>query len=1697
MIPNQILSQSLLREVNKPDNEGPFSKPTIPQPSFQERDILARLKNEDKLFDSMKFKNAPTNIQKMNELMDLKRKKDIKPTAEDEEYQKLLKQLEYATAKNAQYKQDMNMIDAALEQLDPKNKILIGTDIDKKFAYESLRSKRMQIREKEQIFLDQLQQFHDYYSLNERNRIEKGIVNEDFLQSKKDKIRDLKLMHEQLDYDKTNFLDQFDKIRSGYSLKAQPYFTAVGASTLGLGGNPSYLAIDYDLGRVRDKLQDDSRRIERMKQDNMYYYTRNHLPVNPEEAFGSNKVNFNKEVKYLMDTNKYAPSTEEKYQKLKLIRENLEKLGAEKGLNLSKVKLQFIEETPESISEYQQTLRDIENLRMDYVQSGGTDPEFLLNLQNLEQFYKQTRFNPINRDILRQQQGLPVSNVDPPGFYYNSTVNGANQLINSSQLYNQPAAMQNSSFIQGRPFVGVQPQVAMNQSLGDIQDFNKDEQSITNHPIYEYLPESFKKQVVEMEQKNKNMKYDLSSVHIPPVFDIPSSLVDPSALKKSSVGGETDYGTEEQMLNYVRGQEAELLLNMSRLNPNQVEYSAKHSQFLQVQQIKSSLERSILDKKVKSSLKGVNQSMNQSVLGNVSIVNGGTSEPSMNLAHLSRASTMYSPNEGFMLRFDWIGSLPINYAKIKVNFGIFRKGDNFFPYRDSNLFQTEQETYRSNKCIMLQKEVIRDVQPFPDTVLYIEFWGFQSAGEGILTKPEVIGWSMHEIFDYNGNIIPGKFRLPFYSKVFQPNQIFGEGLPYMSNSALFIRVCLPMDPYFDVDSTILLQNEYRVQDLHQRKKKILKLDENSQYIPDISNRYLYGGYPMNESNIQQAAPYKNVSYPDGNQSSLQNQDQSTMAPNISKPSIVVKDENQKVSDFSQFGPQNLANTSQQNILIPNQPTTNNSSQMPKSSFQIKSPQGSSAPIKRNLSIAPSNFSDSNKYPSNTSIEVPGTTKLDPAKSLRIKLLKLQNVKTEISSIQIRSVIFQRNEILLTKNKNPSADNVKLDKLQVNKSQELQMNVQMDQDIDWKDLLQKYSKRDLEKILFYCAIFKSVIGKEDELLGWLVWPIFKIENDYKMVNAGIFTTNIFKKPAQKPPFEEKKEKAEILMQFEIEAVGAQGGDTKNFQSLASSKQINLGEEDSDQLSQFNAQSTKVIELPKYDNQKKLVIDLHSLSKYLLTKNDLQYKIEVVKDSQPIVDENGHKCIEQQDIRILDKGREKWKFGSEQKFEIGQINLINNFSDNSHSIGFIIISVLTKAKGDLIGLVKVPLFQNNSAVLNEGRNKTELIKIEKNGTEKPQKYILDYTINYLNIDEVNQKVYDPNKGIRVKLHEITNYREKYYLTYEFYVMIGKEKLKNNFGQPCEVLGQDFIASDEKLKNVVIDENLYVPLDLEKVQNFNRQDLDEIYILFEILIDKSNKGTIDSEELFAWYAHPLFIDSKPNLGRFNVQLYKLPKELDVQPINPLKMKKMLVKLDYEIIESIGEIDNQPVPQSSNNPERKLNRNMATSQLNNPSKISNNPDSNKFNIFIGSINKIKFKQKVQSKLQIIFKDDIFKNDNGLPTSFTGELTQPVGDNIQFDEEFDIDLDLQVLKAKYPKQLDQFYFFVNFIDEKAKSVLWFSANIFKDGDLRVGNFKESLFEPPVVAKLSQGIKNAKKSTSQIEYRIAKGFGDDSGYEQI
>ena len=97
-------------------------------------------------------------------------------------------------------------------------------------------------------------------------------------------------------------------------------------------------------------------------------------------------------------------------------------------------------------------------------------------------------------------------------------------------------------------------------------------------------------------------------------------------------------------------------------------------------------------------------------------------------------------------------------------------------------------------------------------------------------------------------------------------------------------------------------------------------------------------------------------------------------------------------------------------------------------------------------------------------------------------------------------------------------------------------------------------------------------------------------------------------------------------------------------------------------------------------------------------------------------------------------------------------------------------MIKDKTDIVGQAKVPLFLPGSSRLNEGRNKIGLIKIEKNGTEKQLLFILDYQLSYINHNQMAQKQYDPNKGLRILINELSNYREKWDVTYTVSVMKG---------------------------------------------------------------------------------------------------------------------------------------------------------------------------------------------------------------------------------------------------------------------------------------------------------------------------------------
>jgi hypothetical protein len=61
--------------------------------------------------------------------------------------------------------------------------------------------------------------------------------------------------------------------------------------------------------------------------------------------------------------------------------------------------------------------------------------------------------------------------------------------------------------------------------------------------------------------------------------------------------------------------------------------------------------------------------------------------------------------------------------------------------------------------MILERELFRDVEAFPDSYMFLEAWVYKDEN----TSPEVWGWSILNLFDEDSKLLIGRYRLPFYS----------------------------------------------------------------------------------------------------------------------------------------------------------------------------------------------------------------------------------------------------------------------------------------------------------------------------------------------------------------------------------------------------------------------------------------------------------------------------------------------------------------------------------------------------------------------------------------------------------------------------------------------------------------------------------------------------------------------------------------------------------------------------------------------------------------------------------------------------------------------------------------------------------------------------------------------------------------------
>ncbi|CAD8102186.1 unnamed protein product [Paramecium sonneborni] len=289
--------------------------------------------------------------------------------------------------------------------------------------------------------------------------------------------------------------------------------------------------------------------------------------------------------------------------------------------------------------------------------------------------------------------------------------------------------------------------------------------SYKNHPIYDYLPASFKK---ELNQQNSL-----------PILQ--------HNRQKTDFSGSIN----EQMLSYMRNEENEAVrqLSMDRLS--------------NIQMIKTSIENEV----VKERINKMAQEM--------------TMKRQRGFEQSEDVAVPYSQLEGLSIKWDIISKLPIQYIKARISFGIFKQSEEYHAYKLTSDCFTQAETFRTNKCIFNQIEQMRDIQADDKTILYIELWVFES--DGTLS---MLGWSIFKLFDRIGSLYIGKFKLPFYQQQHKPRDLLEQNkqYPYYGNLCLYFRI---MQQPQHIDEIIFVESDYHIPYYHiHRESKIIRSEVN-------------------------------------------------------------------------------------------------------------------------------------------------------------------------------------------------------------------------------------------------------------------------------------------------------------------------------------------------------------------------------------------------------------------------------------------------------------------------------------------------------------------------------------------------------------------------------------------------------------------------------------------------------------------------------------------------------------------------------------------------------------------------------------------------------------------------------------------------------------------------------------------------------
>ncbi|KAL4469579.1 hypothetical protein ABPG74_004832 [Tetrahymena malaccensis] len=892
------------------------------------------------------------------------------------------------------------------------------------------------------------------------------------------------------------------------------------------------------------------------------------------------------------------------------------------------------------------------------------------------------------------------------------------------------------------------------------------------------------------------------------------------------------------------------------------------------------------------------------------------------------ADKLYKPHSGFILKWDFVTELPFNVEKIKVNYGFFQKGDSLFTYRSTEE-QRNDLVYRSTthhyqttseksirKCLISETLPIKNIKLNAESVLYFDLWIWEKNN---LSFPSIYGWSILEMLADDLSVNAGKFKMPLYSKEYNPYLIYQTGIPYKSDIVFLYLTILSPDDEVRVKSQTSLVEQYIIPKIHlkpQNKEILQKFknetdrktfgrlhkkfqvgeDSDDIYAQDESLRkdILHNGLyqpqdrPFNPKLQPNNQPFvvediSEIKKPIENSRESQNKKDSQ---NIQEYLQEMDGSNNTEYDINekqmqqQQQQQNIQELSDNEKQIINQIIFNeNNNQMYQELFYKQQEKFSEIKvIKSSFSGVQDQFQREDlikekKYFKTNDLNLHSFLQRNSNLSFLFALSKIENLKLAVNILilRIRIFVLYGEEMIYSRQddqyyKVNNEDNY----CEVDYIKHIEFN------FDFQQLLQE--QKQYKKL----RLFINFMDVNNNQIGWISQKLIQKNDNYLIPRTG----NIKQSLRSFSNISEEYEQSDILVDF-VRFFCILRIQINNFQ-----KYIKIDDIEDD---------TNTKSLNNISQVKKQILTFTLKKIYNLEPKDQQflYSIQLKKDDQqnPDVIINNQSYSEIiQDKLIIDQKINNLEYTTlaTQQIQVQKKDLRKLFSFHNQNI-FLEVSLysqIPKKPPQLIGKGEIPIIQNSENGY-QFFQETALQKIEIKPASvqknKQNQIQVEFQIQFVKEHKKSLEFYSTQIGFNIKLNELIDYQFPYF-TYDISVQVLKDQVFDNFGMLCQFQYPKQMRQTKK-GTIQIKQNLLIPLNIEKLKQEHSSQINSSLILIKIYTNTNN-----TNQLYGWCVHQLIKKDQFNIGDFKVQLLEPPVD-EQQLLSTASLKKTKTKLSFSI--------------------------------------------------------------------------------------------------------------------------------------------------------------------------------------------------------